>query len=31
MDKEILVFGNTGIEKNKFYLKSPTFLKRCRY
>ena len=32
MGKDILTFGDTEIEKNKFYHhKSPVFLRRCRY
>ena len=32
MDKEILTFGDTEIEENKFYRhKTPIFGGRCRY
>ena len=32
MSKEILMFGNTEIEKKKFYRSEiPIFFKKCRY
>ena len=31
MSEEIVKFGDTEIEKNKFYHNKNPFLKRCRY